>query len=71
MSFIEVLGKVVNGIWCTLVFAIWMFFIFLISGVFNGFNWDIKEFLLGISIPLGILFGVAFLIWKFVNRRKN
>lgn len=70
MSFFEILRGVVGILSALIGIAFTFFIMFIISGLFNHFTWDIKDFAIKVSIPFVVILGIAGLIWFYKSKRK-
>ncbi|AWX98693.1 hypothetical protein A8139_00810 [Marinomonas primoryensis] len=69
MDFWEVLRNLLGLLSALIGLAFTLLIMFLISGLFNHFTWDIKYFAMKMSIPVAVVLGIAVLIWWYKSKR--
>ncbi|KJZ07036.1 hypothetical protein TW85_24930 [Marinomonas sp. S3726] len=70
MKFFDVLNALLSALYGIFSLAIPLFLLFILWGAFNGFNWDVKEFFITLSIPILAILGIAGAIW-FILKKKE
>lgn len=70
MKFFDVLNAVLSALYGLFSLVIPLFLLFILWGALNGFNWDVKEFFITLSIPILAILGITGAIWFFVKKRE-